>query len=300
MRCKYSFTDEQLPVSPWKQVKERQTKKSELLEKSSSEEEEIREVLVEITRNVKCPRCLSTAYLTGIGEKREFEIDLTSEPLVQLIKGAIDIVKSEKKEDISKDYIEYAQGIIDLLILNPGKLIYFPDPDLIKEAEYAFNIIWDNVDTDELFTALHSDVMVGITVDYIHRAIKLKPTLVSVKPDNQTSVYFQDAMHSWLFGLNSAALILCCSIIENLLKQKLSRKPNLVWESSGNRLKERKLSELINNAANEGLLDKSVKKMAHDIRLLRRDAVHRLKPISSNEAYNAIMNTKKIIEQLLK
>jgi len=73
-----------------------------------------------------------------------------------------------------------------------------------------------------------------------------------------------------------------------------------VWESTGNRLKERKLSELINNAANEGLLDKFAKKMAHDIRLLRREAVHRLKSITSDEAYKAIMNTKKIIEELLK
>ena len=84
------------------------------------------------------------------------------------------------------------------------------------------------------------------------------------------------------------------------MKQKLSRKPNLVWESIGNSLKERSLSELINNAANEGLLDKSTKKMAHNIRLLRKDAVHKLRSITSDEAYNAIMNTKKIIEQLLK
>ena len=210
MRCKYSFTDEQLPVSPWKQIKEQETNDPDVIDKSSSDEEELGKILTEVTKNVKCPKCQSTAYLTGIGEKKDFEIDLTSEPLVQLVKRAIELVKSNRKEDISK-YLEYRERIIDILILDPGKLIYFADPDLIKEAEAAFNIIWDNnVDTDELFTAIHSEVMVGMAVDYIRRAIKLKPTLVSVKPDNIVAAYFSNAIEAWLFGLNSATLILCC------------------------------------------------------------------------------------------
>lgn len=40
--------------------------------------------------------------------------------------------------------------------------------------------------------------------------------------------------------------------------------------------------------------------MMHDIRKLRNKSVHKLKPIKTDEAYTAIMNTKNIIEQLLK
>jgi hypothetical protein len=304
MRCKYSFTDEQLPASPWKQTKEQKTNDPDVIDKSFSDEEELVKILTEVAKNVKCPKCQSTAYLTGIGEKKNFEIDLTSEPLVQLVKRAIELVKSNRKEDVSK-YLEYRERIIDILILDPGKLIYFADPELIKEAESAFNIIWDNnVDTDELFYALHSEVMVGMTVDYIRRAIKLKPTLVSVKPDNIVAAYFSNVIEAWLFGLNSAALILCCSVIEQILNQKFPvlkyKSDKILRDFKSLRDIERTLEEFIDEVARQGFIDEKIRIMAQNIRTLRNSAVHKLKPISSDEAYNAIMSTKKIIEQLLK
>ena len=292
--CNHIFTDEELPRSPSIEIKSNKIKRE-----NESYVDYLYDFIEEVTKKTRCPKCNSTVYLTDKNFIKEF--DFTSEPLVRLIKDTIDLVKSDRKKDISKEYMEYAKEIVSELMWSPGRLILFEDPDLMKEAESAIAVIWDNVDEKELWDeAFHNSLIVNIVGDYFERAKKLKPTLVSVKPDNQTSIYFQDAMHSWLFGLDSATLILCCSIIEKLLKQKLSRKPNLVWKSIGSRLKDRDLSELINNAANEGLLDKSTKKMAHGIRLLRRDAVHQLKPISSDEAYNAIMDTRKIIEQLLK
>lgn len=297
MRCKYLFTDEQLPISPWKQTKEQKSI-------DPDNEKELGKILTEVTKNVKCPKCQSTAYLTGIGEKKDFEIDLTSEPLVQLVKGAIELVKNKREVDISKEYFEYAQGIIDILIHNPGKLVYFADPDLIKEAETAVNIIWDNVDTEELFTTIHSDLMVEMTIDYIRRAIKLKPTFLSVKPDNMVAAYFNNAIEAWLFGLNSASLILCFSIIESLLKQKY---PTLLYKSDKVlksfkeiRENERTIEEFIDHIASKDFIDNSIRQMIHDIRKLRNRATHKLKPITSDEAYTAIMNTKKVIEQLLK
>jgi cytochrome c-type biogenesis protein CcmH/NrfF len=74
MRCKYSFTDEQLPISPWKQIKEQKTNDSDSIDKSFSDEEELEKILTEVTKNVKCPKCQSTAYLTGIGEKRTLKL----------------------------------------------------------------------------------------------------------------------------------------------------------------------------------------------------------------------------------
>jgi hypothetical protein len=231
-------------------------------------------------------------------------IDFTGEPLVQLIKGAIDLVKKGQSIDISQEYMEYAQQITEKLLLNPGKLIYFEDHELMREAETALNTIWSHIDEDESFRLLHSAYMVSTTMDYIKRAIKLKPTLLSVKPDNLISVSFQSAIECWLFGLDSASLILCFSIIESLLKQKY---PTLLYKSDKVlksfkviRENERTIEEFIDYIASKDFIDNSIRQMIHDIRKLRNRATHKLKPITSDEAYTAIMNTKKIIEQLLK
>jgi hypothetical protein len=246
-------------------------------------------------------KCGASVYLIGIGDKLlDTEIDFTSAPIVILIKNAIDLVEKGKYDE----YRKCAEEIISLLLDNPGQLIHIEDPDLMKAASDALKIIWENVDTSHLFDEMiNSGNMDAIIGDYTDRAKQLKPTLVSVKPDKQTSEYFQSAIDSWLFGLNNAALILCCSVIENLLMQKLwkiditlvrkANPKNMNW-------KDRDLWELINNATKQNILDKKECSKAHNIRKLRQNAVHRLKPINSSEAYSAIMDTKEIIEKLLK
>lgn len=238
------------------------------------------------------------------------EIDVTSEYIVQLIKGAIDLVEKGQSEDISKEYLEYAQEIVDKLIWNPGQLIHFEDPELIEKAKTALSIIWDNVDEEELFGEItgggYGGILVHIIGDYIDRAKKLKPTLISVKPDNLISVYFQNAMNSWVFGLNSASIILCCSILEYLLKYKYPKfifkykVVNTMSLEEFQKSEKRKLEEFIDVVAEKGFIDEDTKNMAHGIRRLRNDAAHDLRSVTSDEAYDAIMSTKIIIETLLR
>ena len=188
-RCKYLFTDEQLPESPWKKIKEQEYLNCGESDKDSSEN--FIKLLETVTKNVSCPQCRSTSYLTGVADiKFDRGFDFTGEPLVQLIKGAIDLVKREQSNDFSQEYMDYAQQITEKLLLNPGKLIYFEDPELMKEAETALNTIWNHIDEDESFRLLHSDYMVSATMDYIKRAAMLKPTLISVKPEDLISAYF--------------------------------------------------------------------------------------------------------------
>lgn len=76
-----------------------------------------------------------------------------------------------------------------------------------------------------------SELMVNIIGDYIERAKKIKPIFSTVKPTDVIRTYFQEAMNAWCYGLNTAALILSCSILESILKQVLLRKdPKFVYD----------------------------------------------------------------------
>lgn len=255
----------------------------------------------DVTANIECTKCKSSVYLIGIGDKLlDSEIDFTSTPIVILIKKAIELVNTGQYEK----YKECASKIIWLLLDEPGQLIYFEDTELMNQAISALKIIWDDVDTSELFDEMvSSGNMVEIIGGYTDRAKLLMPTLIDKKIDDQTSAYFQEAIYSWLFGLNCASLILCCSIIENLLRQKLwNIDLNLVLKKNpkDGDLKDRDLFELINNAESAGIIDKGTKSKAHKIRIIRKEAVHRLRKINSDESFRAITDTKHIVEKILK
>jgi hypothetical protein len=104
--------------------------------------------------------------------------------------------------------------------------------------------------------------------------------------------------------LDSASLILCFSIIESLLKQKypthLYKSDKVLKSFKDIRKNERTIEEFVDHIAAVGFIEEATKQMIHDIRKLRNKSIHKLKSITSEEAYTAIMNTKKIIEQLLK
>lgn len=112
-------------------------------------------------------------------------------------------------------------------------------------------------------------------------------------------------MRAWLFGLNNSWLILCCSILENILKAKLYKIDiDLVYKISESKnilqgVEDYDLEILINNAERENLITFKEKNIAHKIRIHRNQAIHRLHTFSSKKTYDAILSTKSIIEKLL-
>jgi hypothetical protein len=315
-KCKETFTIEQHPLFSNfnKELKENE-KKGEI-----SRDEKIKllaETFKSIAEQVRCVKCESTVYLTGVANVDIDEgIDVTSEPLVQLIKDLIDLHKeftteaatSQKAIEYFDEVNEYAREIIEELMWNPGTLVYFEDPELMEEAKKAMDNLWENMDYDELsnemFSGGYSGLMVNIIGNYIEKMKLVKPTFISVKPNNQIRSYFQQAMHAWTFGLNVASLVLCCSILESLLKQELLKKdPKLVYDPGKGKslkdLKDRPLNQLITNAFDKKLIDKDEKSSAFMIKDLRDDAVHKLKEVSSEDTYNSIIKTRELIEKLL-
>lgn len=260
----------------------------------------------EIAKQIKCPSCYSTVYLIGIGQNHfEDEIDISSEPIIQAIKRLVDLHKKYKAENVTAnsfvEYSEEAEGlayeIVERLIWEPGKLLYFEDTALINDARKAVKDLWDSLPSNELWQEISSGgykgILVNIISDYIDRAKLLKPVFISIEPTNQIKKYFREAMGAWLFGLNTAALILCCSIIEEMLETMYPKLTKTEKEKKG------KLEALIIKAKGKIFNDIEAE-TAHIIRLLRNDAVHELKMPSKEDTYEAILNTALLIEKILK
>jgi len=202
------------------------------------------------------------------------------------------------------------KSIVENLMWSPGTLIHIADETERKAAQVLIDMIWKTQDTDEIFDEMtsggYSGLLVNIIGDYIDRAKMLKPTLISINPQNiEFTRYFEEAMKAWLHGLNSSSLILCGSIIEDIIKTKLyDIDPGLALdlERKGRNVKDKrnkKLVKLIDTAFSHHIIDNEGKKTADRIRKLRNDAVHKLKKVSEEQTYQAILDTKELIEKIL-
>ena len=208
-----------------------------------------------------------------------------------------------------KEFNSLWKSIVEGLMWSPGTLIYIPNEAERKAAKVFIDVIWKNEDTDDIFDEItgggYSGLLVNIIGDYIDRAKILKPTFISINPENtEFYVYFEEAMRSWLFGLNNSVLILCCSMLESLLKEKLSAvSVSYVYDFSDNKnfsgIKQFQMDKLISNASQIGLIGKQETNVAFTIKNLRNNVVHKLQNVSQQQAYEAIMNTKDLIEKLL-
>ena len=211
-------------------------------------------------------------------------------------------------EDIDK-FNKIYEEILSNLLNKPGMLLFFEDPNDQKIAKIVIDIIYENIDSDEIFDEMtgggFSGLLVNILSDYIDRAKLLKPTFISLNPENEEfKRYFEEAMHAWLSGADRAALILCASIIEDILKNKLDKididlaYDLIIQDGQIKGIKSIGLKKLIQNALNENIFSFEDYKKALNIVRLRNEIVHELKDVNFKETYNAIIDTKNLVEKL--
>lgn len=212
--------------------------------------------------------------------------------LINIIRKSFDPERNalSSSEELGSQFSSLYESILNDLLWSPGILIYLKDPSELKAAQATIDLIWKMKDSEQILAEItgggYSGLLVSIIGDYADRFKMLKPTFVSIRPDNTDfNVYFNEAMKAWLFGLDNASLILCFSILEAIFKQKLPKK----------KAKSHTLETLIDNAK----LNPEEKEIAHSIRKLRNDAVHGVRQASYKETYEALLNTKKLVEKLL-
>ncbi len=221
---------------------------------------------------------------------------------------ATNSVKMDSKQESELE--ELWEDIVEYLIWFPGTLIFIADESERRFAQSLINFIWGrqsiDVTVDKILSGGYSGLLVNIIGDYVERAKMLKPVFISINPKNlEIYKYYDEAMKAWLYGLNSSALILCCSIIEDTFKAQLyAIDPDLALdlERQGSKVtgvKNKKIEKLIEAAYKYHIIDKKGRAAAHGIRILRNNAIHSLEEINQPKTYQAILDTKELIEKIL-
>ena len=200
------------------------------------------------------------------------------------------------------------EEITEELIWRPGRLLYYEDSGKSEAAKTILKLLWPIIDGPEIFDEMtggeYTSILVNIMGDYTDRIEMLKPTLISIPPDPELFVYYEEAMKCWLFGLNNSSIILCGSLLETVLKQKL-RDLNVdlvcevVFRNDRKYVNDFGLDKLIKNAQDQFLLFENEANNAHDIKRLRNKVVHKLRTLDSKKTFEAIGKTKVLVENLL-
>ncbi len=215
-------------------------------------------------------------------------------------------LSDEKKDETNSLMTE----IIDYLIWFPGRLFFDENKSRQKRNKVVIDFLWITLEPNDIFDELLSGGYTGLLSnmldDFSKRVKMLKPTFISVNPEsNEFSNYFDEAMKAWLYGLPNASLIICFSLLENLLKDKLCQKDcTYVYElkdpSNPKGVKQVSYDRIIMSSLNEGIINKNEKNILFQIRKLRNNSIHELNSVTDSEVYDAIIQTKDIVERLLK
>ena len=195
------------------------------------------------------------------------------------------------------DFVEVqdlGREIIDAMISRPGSLVCFRNYHEMREAEKAIEILWEYWDFDQVVSELQFGGfggLLGCLGDiYAARACLLRPTFTLLHPKSEVRTYLSEAMRAWAHGLDVASVILCWSVIENLLRVKLTEAN---CELSSNRQK------WIATARERDWLDPETSTSANRIRKLRNALIHKPKKVSPRLVRDAIIETKEVVERLL-
>ena len=226
--------------------------------------------------------------------------------LIESFSGSAKLTKSESDEfnKISKDVIEF-------LITKPGGLIFIENKKRIKACKFAVEKVLELHTSDELYDEVLEGGFNGLMFDeldtYTSRVRRLRPTFLSITPDNKEFyTYYDEAMRCWLYGLNNSSIIIIATLLENILKERLSdfnqkeiiKILEIIRADEKFKRVEINFDVLIDIAEYKGWLSEENKLSAHRLRKKRNKIVHNGLNISSNEAIDLINKTKNIFEEL--
>lgn len=192
--------------------------------------------------------------------------------------------------------------IIELLLFKADKPIFVSD----RRLKGIFNEIIPHLlnpqDREYLYERLDKGgKSVTIVCEYLNRLLNLKPLfLISNLPKNINAL-LSDAMRSYLYGCNRAAVILCGALLEESLKETLIKiDASLVYKiDNGDRPTQLRMPIIIDNAIKNNMLDsKFEKKAKYTINKERNNAIHHCKLHTTKETLKIIEATKSIMENI--
>lgn len=191
--------------------------------------------------------------------------------------------------------------IIEILLFSADKPIFVSDKKLKDIFNQIIPYLLNSDDSQFLHERLdRTGKSVDIVCSFLERFLNLKPFLLfSILPKN-INILLSDAIHSYLYGCNRAAVILCGALLEEILTTELEKiDRNLVFKNeNGNGPHQFKMPVIIQNAVDNSLMDKKFKKDAKHVNTERNDAVHNCKLHNDNDTLKIIEKTKRVMENI--
>ncbi len=233
------------------------------------------------------------------------KLDELKQILLEYLDESDDVSSGEEKDD---RFNELVCEVMVSMIEKPGVLLYIKEESKRNHYKALIELVWKFVDPEKIYQSLSDEnyeTLHFIAEGLSKRVVKLKPTVVSVDPKySEFTSYLDEAISAWLHGLDNASLILCFSVLENIIKDKLCKiNIDYVYElnnpSDPYGVKSFSFDAIIKNAYREKLISKKQKNALFRIKKKRNSSVHNMTSISSTEAYEIIQETKEIIECLL-
>jgi hypothetical protein len=232
-------------------------------------------------------------------------IDEIGRLLAPLILRQIESLSSEDSERLNGLIHEVQMSLLD----KPGALIFEPNVERHEWNKIIIELVAKLMDEDQfLDEAIGGDLscrLLDFADCYSERARMLRPAFVSVEPDTpEFKTYYAEAMSAWLYGLDTAALLICVSLLEDLLETVMAKiDAEFAYEFFGGSqpigVRKNKLEYLIDKALNLGIVNADHQSALHRLRKLRNRALHQLRPLSADESLSAIQTTRGITEHLL-
>src|SRR5690554_6099656 len=151
-----------------------------------------------------------------------------NERLDELVKVFVELLSPEGMNSFTKDEAnELISSIRAYLIDYPGELIYEQNMDAVNRRMTAIDFLWKMYDDDhhydEMFFGDNVDYITNYASAYIKRARMIRPLFVTTKKHvgKEFEFYFKEATKAWLNGCEQAAIIICNSLLEDTLRNKL-------------------------------------------------------------------------------
>ena len=192
--------------------------------------------------------------------------------------------------------------IIEILLFETDKPIFVSD----KKLKDVFNEIIPHLLNREAKQFLYerldiSGKSVDIVCNYLDRFLNLKPFLLISNLPKNVNILLSDAIRSYLYGCNRAAVILCGALLEESLKEKLCKiDKSLVYKRyNRNRRFKLPMPTIIDNAISKDILASELEKKAKcTVNKERNNAVHHCKLHNSKETLKIIEAAKEIMENI--
>lgn len=203
-------------------------------------------------------------------------------------------------------------GQIALFIVKKPAHFFIADDEKDLEIKKEFlDRLWSQLDYEQVFNDLfwgptNSDgYLQELGHEYTLRLKKLTPTFYihSKRIDKNAKLYYGEAINTWLLGSFNASVIICVSIIEDMLRRRVGflepDKAQKLYKSHNKSNPACSLTDILGFAKELKIIDKETYSNINTIKSKRNDMVHDLYVITEDESHEILLSTKEIIETIL-